>query len=49
MRSLGCGVWSSEVESGVFRSRTLRGECEGDQDDKVSVVRSRNRGVESEV
>lgn len=43
MRSPGCGVRSLEVESGVFRSRTLRGGCEGDQDDKVSVVRIRNR------
>lgn len=44
MQSPGCGVRSSEVESEVFQSRTLRGECEGDQDDKVSVVRSQNRG-----
>lgn len=43
MQSPRCGVRSLEVESGVFRSWMLRGGCEGDQDDKVSVVRSWDR------
>lgn len=43
MQSPRCGVRSSEVKSGVFRSWTLRGECKSDQDNKASVVRSRDR------
>lgn len=43
MQSSGYGVRSSEVESEVFWSWMLWGECKGDQDDKVSVVWGRNR------